>query len=354
MNKCPCCNGQIAWGLFAYTPRVAAPLALAELLSEHQAEARCADGVALLHGRAFVECRGTLPLHQADSPVAVQVWVELREQQFGEFAAARAGRKKPMRTFAHLACDWPGFPGSVGAPVLVEADRDSARIVHCADQRIMEIGRRRKLAHDEFAALYRQVWGGEGDPAQADDRLRAAAVDAFTGYAGAALYCHPVEPPPRFAGVEPAAVLERPPHDTGAEVLLATVGIAEATEGARAVELVGWMRNPSAQFQRAFSELCYWSRRSSSALKDGTVIANEAALPQTAELTSWLVCEPWWTDVALPRVDVDGRSLEFLAAVPISRAEQQWAERRGSGELLSRLRLAGDELFDLQRPSTVS
>jgi hypothetical protein len=164
------------------------------------------------------------------------------------------------------------------------------------------------------------------------------------------VFLKPVEPPARFAGIEPAAIVFQPPVDTGAEALLGTVGMAEAMAGNERIELVSWACDPSEEFQKSFGELAYWSRESRPALRDGVIIVEEGGVPAT-DMTAWLICEPWWRDNGMPRIRIEDTIIDLLAAVPIARDEQRFAERRGPQALVSRLSSSSLNIFDLGRES---
>lgn len=353
--NCPCCNQPLPAGLFSRIAAVEAPLPVARALgSLAGAETALDQGMIALHDRFFVACQATLPLHEMLSPVKVEVWVELDAQQFGFFLDVRRGRRSHLEAHAHLACEWPGFPGSLGAPVYLEWHGEGLpRILHCVDRRISEVGRRKgTFGHDDYVRLYRQVWGGPLEIAEANASLRQAVIETLHQLAGRRqVFLRPVEPPARFAGIEPAAIVFQPPLDTGSEALLGTVGIAEAMEKNPRVELVSWVCDPTEEFQRSFGELAYWSRDRRPDLRDGVIIVEEGGVPATDSMSAWLVCEPWWR--GLPRVESGDDVVDLLTAVPIAREEQRFAERKGPQALLSRLADSSINPFDLGRVSAV-
>lgn len=313
------------------------------------------EGVIVVHGRYFVSCDATVPVHVPSSPVKVRVWAELTEVQFGAYVGFTGGKRTNFEAFASLACDWPGFAGSVGSPILVAAGGDDPRprIKHIADLRVQEVGRRGQLCHDEYAALYRKSFGGPSEVVGADGALREAIIAALHGWVDSPVFVKPVEPPARFAGIEPAAVVLSPPADTGAQALLGTVGISEAMPG-DGVELMVWARDPTDEFQRAVGDFCYWSRQSKQPLREGTVVTESLVVPSTNDMTAWLVCEPWWLEHPLPAAYGSGKRVDFLSAVPISRNEQRFAERRGTRELADLLERRDVDISDLRRDSAVS
>lgn len=334
-----------------------APLAVARSVNSlPDAAAALAQGVVALHDRFFVLCDATVPLHYAASPVKVQVWAELQAEQFAHVLDVLKGERKHFDGYAHLACEWPGFPGSVGSPVYLKLDAEAGarpRVIHCVDRRIAEIGRRRRLEHEDYVKLYRRVWGGPEDVVDADIRIRQAVIDTLHELAGhRQVFLKPVEPPARFAGIEPAAILFQPPFDTGTEALLGTVGIAEAMPGESRVELVSWVCDPSDEFQRSFGELAYWSRSSRNILRSGVLIVEEGGVASSDDKTAWLVCEPWWRE-RLPEIHVEDARIELLAAVPISREEQSFAERKGPRELVGLMQSSDVDIFDLKRKSAL-
>jgi hypothetical protein len=355
-RNCPCCNRELPPGLFARVACVEAPVAVARTLgSLDGADGAISQGMIALHDRFFVACGATLPLHDQSSPVKVEVWAELDAQQFGHFLEAKKGKRRYLQAHAHLACEWPGFPGSVGAPIYVEWDAEHysmPSVIHCVDRRISEVGRRGGFEHEDYVKLYRQVWGGPRDIANADERLRLAVIDALHELADRRqIFLKPVEPPARFAGIEPAAIVFQPPVDTGSEALLGTVGIAEAMAGNERIELVSWAQDPSEEFQKSFGDLAYWSRAPHPSLRDGVIIVEEGGVPAAHDMSGWLICSPWWRERDLPRVRVEDTIIDLLACVPISRNEQRFAEKRGPQALISKMASSDVNIFDLQRPS---
>ena len=362
LRPCPCCGLPITTGLFESQRLVNTPVALEALsLSDQADEIETRQGGALtVNGRSFLPANISLPLFRHESPVGAVVWVEtayhvgddlLRfvEQKLAHFSAS-----------ASLACDIPGFPGTIGALVTIEAwqGEDIPRITWCSDMRVLMIGRSDDFGHNDLVRLYRRLWGGSGETPPDNPILREAAQKAVEQHSGRS-YAKPVGAIGRYAGITPPQILVRPPLDTGGEARLATVGIAEGMKGPRKVELVTATKNGGHAFEKSFGEFCFWSRREQNPPLDNGIIIpeNQGGIPEHPNMAAWLILENFETEegpLCPPPSEAGQAVIDYLAAIPITREEFAFAHHFGVAELTTRLEDSGADVTDLGRESCVS
>jgi hypothetical protein len=360
-RACPCCGILIPAGLFERTRTVEAPRSLEELAqSDHATEVtRHAGSILTVNGRSFLPVDVSLPLYWVDSPVAAQVWVETAYHSGDDFIRFQDGRYPYFQALGTLACDIPGFPGSMGAPVQITAAQgEQPRLTWCADMRILLVGREEDFGHQDLVRLYRRLWGGSGDTPAEDQALRKAARDMVKEYYGH-FFSRPVTAFGPYAGIQPPEVLVRPPLDTGGEARFATIGIAEAMKGPQKIELVAAARNGGPAFEKSFGEFCFWSRREQNPpLQAGMVIPEATGgIPSYQNLAAWLITENYDTPegpLCPPASLVGAAQLSYLAAIPITREELAYAALNGPVELLTCLEASGLDVTDLSRASCVT
>lgn len=350
MPSCPCCDQPLPSGLFAETASVKLPSVVAMMRQAGVSqEIISTSHMIVAGGRSFVLADASLPITEPSSPIRVRVWVEVDEGLVLAMSGAVAGGE-PVTGPGSLACDWPAFPGSLGAQVTIEAapGQQFPRVVACSDHRLRAVCG--KLSHDHYAMIYRRLFGGPNVIADADLTLRAAVAARWREVAGQAAFTREITPPAGFAGMTPAKLIIAPPVDTGGRAFMATIGNAEALTQAGA-ELCAWAHDPGDGFINSFGEFCYWSRQTQAVPAAGRIIPEHRPIPDTDGMCAWLICEPWWT--TLPAATYPGRHVELLAAVPIHRQELVFAAQVGSGELLSRLELYDVDVADLEREPCV-
>lgn len=361
-TPCPCCGLAIPAGLFARRREVEAPVALQAIARSEDADDILAHegGLLTMYSRAFVPAIVNLPLYWQDSPVSARVWVEVPYHSGDDYIRFRDGTYPHFLTSGWLACDVPGFPGSFGAQVQIEAHRgsDLPVLTWCADLRILLLGRDDDFGHDHLVRLYRRMWGGSGDTPAEDPALRKAVSDTVERHFGP-YYVKPIEPIAPYAGIEPPQVLVRPPLDTGGEARFATVGNAEATKGPRKTELVAAVRDSAEPFEKSFAEFCFWSRREANPpLMPGMVIPEtQGSIPAYERMVAWLLVDDFDTaegSLVPPPVEVGPATVVYLAAIPITREELAFAASTTVGELITRLEVSGVDIADLSRNSCVS
>lgn len=311
------------------------------------------DELVEMNGRFFLRVRAHVPLDWPQSPVAALLWVEVEEDVVTNMLNYRAGRSDWFAATGTLACDWPGFPGAIGARVTIETDESAGtpRISWVSDERLRLLSRQ-NLSHEAFVVLYRRAWGGAGVVAKADHSLRRATIEALRELGERPVFLHEITPPGKIAGIEPAAVGVLAPRDTGDEAILATIGNAEAQVGPELFELLAFARNPTQGFRSSFAEFCYWTRLSNLELTPGTIVRERRIVPGCQEMSAWLIYAPWEIrGLSEPVVELGARSLRFHAAAPITNEEEAYAEARGGVELAAHLTSLAVDLSDLSRSS---
>jgi hypothetical protein len=349
-RACPCCGRTLPLGVFTRPAIVKQPLAV-KLASEHGERMVEHAGVIEIAGRTFLAADASLPLVWPESPVQISTWIECDARYRDKLTTAREGKGEAWYGNGWLAADVPGFPGSIGSSVYfsVTPGQITPRLRRVDDTRIAGLGR---LNHEQLIGLYRQVWGNRDSVVDADLVLRGLVYQAWSDRIGREIYRQPIAPPPPVSGIVPAELLIAPPRDTGDEAALATLGCAEAARTPEhAAELITWVRDPGPEFIRSFAEFCYLTRMSRPRLAHGAVISERVAIPQSNEMSSWLLARPWWEGETWSEIPYQQQTIQLLAAIPLCPAEKAFAERRGSRELLRALEAANADFADLQRPS---
>jgi hypothetical protein len=355
-RKCPCCGDILPLGLFAHHARVLLPKAIFEMNRVGYPLEHCYEETILsAAGRWFVAVDATLPLDWDESPVRVLVWLEVDQRYADRVGSVLAGERSGIDGSGVLACDIPGFAGTMGARGLfrIESGWSRPRLLSVHDARI------RRLhgygGHEGLVELYRRCWseGASIYVAPAHLALRATVGNAWRALIDRPTFRSPIEPPPRLAGIHPAELIIAPPIDTGGLLCAATLGNAEANPK-QAVELSVFAYDPSDAFLRCFAEFCYWSRGTSTPLRYGTIVADQH-IPD-GEMEGWLLCWPWWISDEWKRAEVyyaDVR-VQLLTAIPVYSDEIAYARRRGIRALRHHLEESGLDVADLKRASAIS
>ena len=338
------------------------PVALEALsMSDQASEVEAHQGgVLTVNGRSFLPANISLPAFWHDSPVGAVVWVETAYHLGDDWIRFADLQLERFSASGTLACDVPGFPGTLGSIVTLEAAKDDAvpHITWCSDMRVLMIGRADGFGHDDLVRLYRRLWGGTGETAPDNPLLREAALRAIEQHNGH-FFAKPIEALGRYAGIKPPQILVRPPLDTGGEARLATIGIAEGMRGPRKVELVTATRNGGPAFEKSFGEFCFWSRREQNPPLDAGLIIpeNQGAIPEHPNMAAWLILEDFETGegpLCPPPSEVGQAVIDYLAAIPITREEFAFAHQRGVPELVAKLEASEADVADLGRDSCVT
>lgn len=356
-KQCPCCGQDKPLGLFDLRPQINLPLPV-EVAAQSGADERDVlrhRDVVGFADRWFLNCEASLPLGRLDSPIKVGLWIELSPQQLQAVQAVRRGERRQASGRAHLACELPGFAGSIGAlcRYRIRAGDELAQIVDISDRRLALIPE--DAGHETMAALYRRLFGNTEPLADAQALRRALAEASLRQQVGRAVYDSEITPPPQLAGVEPAKLLVSPPLDTGEAAFMATVGCADwAPDGHEPVEIAAWLRNPSNQLIECFSEFAYLSRMNSRPITSNYVVRERRPIPGTDDsFVAWMLVDPWWLSADEGVVRLDG-GVRLLAAVPLYPSEVEYAKVFGTEDLASELMMTSEDLTDLNRESVAA
>jgi hypothetical protein len=128
-KTCPCCGEEIPLGLFARDAKVILPAAVA-LMNDagHPIEHCFGDQIILASSRWFVRCMATLPLDWDESPVRAWAWAEVDQVVAVRLGHLMAGEASGLEASGVLACDVPGFPGTIGSRVALRHDESQGAL----------------------------------------------------------------------------------------------------------------------------------------------------------------------------------------------------------------------------------
>jgi hypothetical protein len=343
--------------LFAHQLRVLLPKAVLDMNKAGQPLEHCfEETIVSAAGRWFVAADATLPLNWDESPVRVLVWLEVDNRYSNRVGAVMRGESISTDGNGILACDIPGFAGSMGARAIFRIERGQARpcLLDCNDTRIKKM--HGYGGHAGLVELYRRCWseGLSTDVVGAHPQLRATVGNAWRELIDRPTFRRPIEPPPRIAGIQPAELIIAPPLDTGGVVCAATLGNAEANPR-HAVELSVFAYDPSDAFLRCFSEFCYWSRGTSRPLRYGSILIDNI-IPDCNEMKGWLLCYPWWIggDWEQAEVYCENVRVRLMTAVPVHPQEITYSHQHGTRALMHLFELADTDVANLHRESAVS
>lgn len=347
-EKCPCCGKEIVAGTFEYQPVAVKPAAVEWAEEGGEVTVQEEGDLMSFSGRWFLRAEAPLPLGFDRSPVRPIVWLEIPEEMASSVYDLRSGSRSRLSGMASLACDVPGFPGTIGAPsrFRIRNSEGVAEIVTIADQRVLSLPE--DPSHDEVLELYRQMWGAEEDKRTPDASGRERFFSWWEGILGRTVHRKTVPPPPRFSGMEPGEMLFSPPMDTGGIAVMATLGCSDLPESDKK-EIACWARNPSESFLEIFSEFVYITRMNKKPLRSGYIVPERDTIPETG-FSGWLLSEPWWIrdNMFLPPSE-EGPSVEVLGAMPLYPVEMAFAAMFGPDRLIEALQEANIDPTDLER-----
>lgn len=348
-EKCPCCGKEIVAGTFEYQPVAIKPLAVEWAEESGSANAEEKSDLLGMSGRWFVRAEAPLPLGMKNSPVRPVIWLEIGESLASSIYDLRSGNRSRVSGPATLACDLPGFPGSVGSPARfrIRNQGEPAEVVSVSDQRIASLPE--EPTHEQILDIYRYMWGAEKDGRQPDSSQRERFFAWWENMLGRTVHRRLVQPPPRFSGIEPGEMLFSPPLDTGGVAVMATLGCSDLPESEKK-EIACWVRNPPERFLEIFSEFVYISRMNQKPLRSGYIVPEKEILPDG--FSGWLLCDPWWIhereSLYLPPSE-SGPSIEVLGAMPLYPVEMAYATMFGPDKLIEELQDSGVDPTDLGR-----
>lgn len=349
-HTCPCCGEELPLGLFYYKPQISIPPPLAAMRADGVGIKEIGNHFMMAQGRLFLLARATFPLDWKKSPVTVGAWVEVGQSAASELTTMEESNEEiPVIGSGRLACDLPGFPGSLGAEVsfAYQPGESHARIHTCGDARIADFNTR---DHKELGSLYRRAWGGSAELIPDRPELRAGIGVAWHEIVGRPIFRRELEPPAAIAGTKPLEILIAPPLDTGGEAIAASVGIVNALRR-QPVELITYARNADDHYLESFGELCYLPFISNNVeFVNNDLIGQNQGLPGVPEMIAWLICESWWLDSLPPSIEVDGLDVKLQVAIPVRPEEVAFAAHRGPGALRQELELNAVDVTDLKRP----
>lgn len=351
-ESCPCCGGPARPGLFERRPFVEEPLAV-EWMRESGALLPVDDGPFIaVAGRYFIPVQLPLPIGQLYSPIRLRLWVEISESDIAGIRLVLLGERRSYSSTATMACDIPGFPGSVGSPCRfrLRGDGQEAVLTSLADERISAIPE--QLDHDGYAALYRLVWGNAKTIRDFNPEGQEALASSWSKWLGRQTYAREIGPPPQMAGMNPGKVVVAPPIDTNEPAVLATLGCSDLVgAGDRHYELLCSIQNPSEEFIRCFGEFAYLTRMNTALIGPSAIIPEKGGIPDAEEMVAWLLAEPWWGEVGPD--SVAGKEIDHLVAVPIYAAELTFAAIYGPEALTRVFQDIDPDLSSLQRRPVV-
>jgi antitoxin YqcF len=120
------------------------------------------------------------------------------------------------------------------------------------------------------------------------------------------------------------------------------------------IELAGACANSATQFPNLLASTAFHIMQSAAVYHPGTVIENiarESGVSST--LPHVYLATPLLWGKALVTFEIDGGTVAWLLAMPISEAERQYLRERGEQALESRFDSEQIDLFDPERPGTV-
>jgi hypothetical protein len=362
VRLCPCCQQELLPGLFERERVVPEPAQRVLLRQSGDIfEEHFYGSLLVIYNRFFVQARISLPVYWEDSPVKCRLWVELSGPDATEILSALEGRRGLYRAVGRLANDIGGFVGSLGSEAIVEArpGEELSRIVSVSDERILNLGSEERLSHESLATLYRRLHGGRGYVAPADQALRKSVREHIKTHIGGYWIEREVMAPAHLAGIVPPILMIRPPHDTGDELVLATVGNSEDTLGGKRYELLTVSRSQSQRFEHSFQEFCYLSRH----IDDDVVIDDGSLIPELGgQIPGTLMCA--WLAVTHLRLasgkeivpeplDFYPFTVDFRVVIPITRSEMSFCQIYGGRRLQEMLFDSGVDLTDPRRESVL-
>jgi hypothetical protein len=312
------------------------------------------DGPFLtLFGRHFIPVQMPLPLGWTDSPIQLRLWIEIVESDVQGIRSVLTGERRSFSSSGTMACDVPGFPGSIGSPCRYRyrGHGQEAQITFCADRRIDDLDE--DPGHAGMAALYRRIWGNDTPVKDFDPDLQQAMVEGWGHWLGRQAYARDVGPPPQMAGMNPGKVIVAPPLDTDQPAILATIGCSDLPgAGNRHYELTCAVRNPSDDFISCFGEFAYLTRMNRTPIGPSAIVPERRGIPDSDDMVAWLLADPWWDEPA-PENVLDGKQIEHLIAVPIYATEMAFAAMYGPEALMRAFRDIDPDLASLNREPVV-
>jgi hypothetical protein len=350
---CPCC-GKDEENIFLHQPYALQPLALQWSREESEIVVRQEESGIVFLGRYFLQADIPLPLKRKDSPIVPRVWIEVSEEVFYSLKEVYSGAKRRMSAGGVLACDIPGFPGTVGSPLRFRllSPTSEIEIISLADSRIEAIGD--DLSHNEMVSLYRKTWGNTGYVPRVSLQRRSEVSKAWEEYLGTSLFSRETETPPQLAGLPPGEVLLAPPLDTNRKAVFCTVGCSDVRQSnGRRVEIASWIRNPPDDFIRCFGEFAYLSHLNPQIIAPGAVIPEQNPIPGSqGQMFGWILVIPWWVEE--DSFFVDDQEVSILAAIPLLASEIRFAAMIGVDNLLSELENTDVDIYSLLRDAAVT
>ena len=308
-------------------------------------------GAHMIWGRFFLQAELPLPLRREDTPVVLDVWIEVLEDAARGMRAVAEGERRSFSGRAILASDVPGFPGSAGSVCRIRFRGGSLRIIDCGDSRIASLPS--DMEHEAMAALYRLVWGNPEPLRPVRWDLREAVEADLQKRLGGRCQTKLVSPPPRIAGMDPGEVLVSPPLDTGRPAFLSTVGCSDvADSGGRHYEITTRLQNPSDDLVRCFGEFVYLARMNPHALLPGQIVPERKPIPDSnGKMAAWVLLAaeggPW------EPTKTERGYVEYLQALPLMPVEVSFAGAFGVEKLEEVLQNSGEDLTSLKRLPSV-
>lgn len=353
VSVCPCCGINLPAGLFSQIQIAQAPSVVMVAGSE---PAERVGRMLRFNGRYFLSAIAALPLHWPGSPVRAAIWVEL-DLTDAERVADLDSDPEPAEEFTcrgSLACDIPGFPGTLGSrcEFSVTAASPAAQLLGCSDVRISSIPV--QPTHDELVRLYRGMWGQTQEVIPEDESLREAVSNYWKRmFSDKNLTSMDVTPPPSLSGIKPPKLILAPPQDTGYQSVLMTVGCAEGAQASgEGAELITWVRDPENEFIDCFGEFLFITRSNSRPVSAGTVVPERRPIPGTGKrMRGWLITKPWW--IELPDLEHASETVSMLAAIPLHEPEMVMIAASGEQSVIERFKEKGVDVSDLKRDPVI-
>jgi hypothetical protein len=120
------------------------------------------------------------------------------------------------------------------------------------------------------------------------------------------------------------------------------------------VEIVASCEKIFADFENVLSTVAFCIINSKWFCAPGVIFPDVVSMYNLSEtMADIYFCPPFLWDEKLKTSDIDGKKIAWLLAVPISKAESEYAQNNGPEKLESLFEKCNINIFDLNRPSVL-